>query len=1126
MKHRSLGLLLSIGCASLIPPAFAHQVEVDFNDMFLGNTRTTDNTGSPNYGNINSGSGFLVGKNGEYNNDTGVVLFEKGDLSVPSGITGFISDQKTPSDPGAMFAPSGVVFGSSVGTEITRFQERQFASAMTGDTIWFSYLFRLEGPRAQGQVMFNVAPSDNSDPNHESVSAAFGITMGSHSAPGGISINANFRQNAGNLYTGGNSSIVYFDNVGSTIDHNGNGIVDGVDVGMGDISGVKSHLIIGRITNNATGDDTVDVWLDPANGGDPTGTPPTLTYTGNLLPSAGLTSIGFRGTRSTAPAPTGGPYTSGGHFALDHVRMSDNGNALAFVTGNVPVDPKLVIAPDSPSSSFNFRGVYGSGSPISSEPLTVKFRNDGANESITINSVALASSPANNPFTIVSAPPAGYTLAPGETAEVTVVASSGTFETNFTNSLIVSTDHPEQDKSINVAATFFSGGSRINRNPNFDLNVDSWISDNYVYNTPPVRVTPGFIGSAAMVRMKGVGDPNTTTNTAPDNLSQTVLNGAKDWEFTFFFSPRDSSVFSSYAGRDPEPTDRTFQVVIQSDNLSPSPATGTEGKFTNQTNGDAAMINLAYLPSGGGLAAFNGSNWVPLGLPALEGSIDTDNNGSLNPTGANSDTVNYYLVRVKGTGFGTSLAKYSVSVSQPNSTLTQASASDLSIWSNTSGQSHTPGAYTFTTGDVSDSGGESVLTTSYWIDEVSFFAVEARDPDFSLSALDMVLSHNGTTNSGSVTVTNTGFNNDLEISGISFNIPHVISTSQTLPLLVPAGTSVRIPVTVNPGGFTTTNNAARANITVTANVPLHPTRTVGFTVSATTTSNLVGNWNFEVLGNDPDTDWDSFAIWSETGTANHSKNVPGLVSGSTTAAYLGRNAIISSPFGAPTPEFVLEYDFAFKDSGDVTRSFFMQLSGANVSLPLLYRAGGVGSWSVAEGEGDEEIIPSVFLNPSIDVNGNWSLDDENDVKNVYKMRITGNAWNTTSPKYTIEILDSNGNTIASSPQLERFAPTNPEGVTSILFQSADVDGSGLWVDNVRAAAIVESAVRVVNFSKTADGFNISWDNSGNPIILERSNTLLEGSWVQLPLNSTHFSAGSFSDTSAPADKAFYRIRKP
>src|SRR5690606_29765449 len=140
--------------------------------------------------------------------------------------------------------------------------------------------------------------------------------------------------------------------------------------------------------------------------------------------------------------------------------------------------------------------------------------------------------------------------------------------------------------------------------------------------------------------------------------------------------------------------------------------------------------------------------------------------------------------------------------------------------------------------------------------------------------------------------------------------------------------------------------------------------------------------------------------------------------------------------------------------------------------------------------GDEEIIPGAFLSPSVDTDNNGSLNDPGDSKNVYRMRITGNAWNTTNPKYTIEILDADGNTVATSPQLERFAPTAPTGVTSILFQSADVDGAGLWVDNVRAAAIVESAVKIISFSKTAGGFNISWDNGGNPIILERSTTLL------------------------------------
>ncbi len=1094
-----------LACTAVsIPPAVAGQVEADFNDMLLGNTMTRINTGSENYLNVNSGSGFLPniptdnsGGRGEYNNNTGVVQFEKGDLILPAGASpGYVSVQESPVDPKARGTNSGVVFGSSTnasGEVFTRMQDRGFATPMTNSVIWFSFLFRADGPNAQGALVFNPPADSDSGSN----TGDFLISIGSPTTPGAVAINLNPAQTPAALVPGGPANLIYYDGIG-TSDHNGNGVVDGVSVGKEGTAGIRTHLIIGRITQNtaASGPDTIEVWLDPANGADPTGQTPTLSYTGDEIPTTGLAAIGFKGTRAFAPAPAGGPYTSGGHFAIDHVRLSDQGNALAFVTGNAPPDPKLALAPGSPGN-FNFRGVYGTGTPLSSQPITVTLRNEGTANPIQITGIDFAT--ATTVFTVTDAPTLPFTLAPQATTTITMQAGSGTFETTFTNSLKVSTDHPDQDMALSVSATFYSAGSRINQNSSLDSNINSWVTDNFTGDdTPPGIVTPGFIGTVGKALMKGAGHPGGGN---PDNLSQTVLNGARDWELTFFFSPLTAAQFESRNGGSWTGTDRLFQVIIQSDSLVPVPAYSTFGSWTDLHNGVAGMINLAYLPAQGGFRVFNGSNWQTTGLPALTGPADQNN---------------VYLVRVKGTGFGTASAKYNVSVSQPNSTLTAATSADLTVWSSASGQTNTPGAYTFTTGDVSTSGGATVKTGSYWLDEVSFFSVQARDPDYAITA-QTVFSHEGTTTAGGLVVTNTGFNNDLVIDSMNFQFAHVFNSPQAFPMTIPAGTSATIPVNM-VNGFTTTNNAARGGVNFTMNnVPLAPTRSVALLGTYTSAGNLAGNWNFEIPGGDVIGDSDSFGIWYETGNITNSKDATGLVDGSTISAFVGQDAIVYTPLGAAVDDFSAELLFAFKDSSD--RAFNIQLGAANGSaLGLFYRGG---AFYATENE-TETFLFEVPLEASGDANNDNSLG-AGETKHVYRMHINCEDWNSGPPTYQINISTLDGTPVYTSERLAYFTGSPAGGGNRIQFYTQNIPGAGFWVDNVRvAAASAGPGVVITSIAGGAGGFTLTWDSGGAAVTVERSTTLQPGSWETV---SQADADGTFSDATAPPGAAFYRVVK-
>ncbi len=1109
-------LLAGVSLLSFSPSLSAHQAEADFNDMFIGDTRTRTNSGSPNNLNLNSGSGFLPandsanGGNGEYNNDTGVVQFEAGDLSVPAGVSHFISNQG-----GDVNGGTGVVFGSHEGSVFTRMQERAFATPFTGGEIWFSFLFQLTGPAAQGQIVFNVPATTVA----ATASGAIGISMGAFGTPGALAINLNPAQSPASLITPGTAtaSLVYYDDLnGNGImdegesDLNGNGVIDGVDVGLGGASNVGSHLIIGRILHNPDGEDTVDIWLDPPDALDPTANPSTLSVVSDIFGAGGVFSVGFEGTRRNAPLPPGGPYTDGGHWAVDHFRMSDNANALDFVTGNVAADPNLIIAPDSPATNFNFAGIYGSGETLSSAPRTVKLLNSGASESVTITGISFANGNPNGVFSILSAPELPLTLSPGQSTNLTIQAASGVFETLFSDMLLIDTDHDTsdnpQDRSIGAAATFFGAGSRTNLNPGLNTNYTSWLSDKFSTQSPAVHVTPGFGGTSGMVRLRGEGD---IAGGGPNNLSQRVLNGAADWEFAFFVSPLDASEFPAYTGFDMIGADRTFQVVIQSDNNPPIEASGTLGTFTDTVNADAAMINLAYLPAAGGLSVFDGNDWQSLGLPALAGSVDADLDGRLDPAG--DDTVNYYLVRIKGTGFGTPAARYSVSVSQPNSTITVAKAENLTLFHAADITANTPGAYTFTTGDVSTRSGEDGFAVSlpFWIDEVSFFSVATRDPDISLNGRLAVTSHNAGPASGDLRVFNTGFENALEISALDFGDP-AFSSSVGLPLSIPGGSSASIPVVFDPEGFSPGNNAARTTLTLHTNAPYQPVRTVNTVAAVTTDDNVLANWNLETPGSDPANPADVFAFWENTGNV---RAVPGLRAGSGTAAYLPGGTALIQPMPATPEHFVVEFDFAIRETAN--RQFNVLLDRPSNTINLRYEAG---QWSVFSNAWNPVI--DHLLATSDDADGNFSLDDEGDTKNVHRLRIACNNWTGTTPTYRIQIVDAGGNVIASSaPDLAWFQNAG----FGYQFRIDARNGSipAFWIDDIQLAAIVSSTVEIVSISGGPGGFTIVWNSGGAPVTVERSTDLIE--WTPI---SAADADGTHTDTTAPAGRAFYRLVTP
>lgn len=1221
MKSKKLLPLLLCGPLFGLPNLEAGQIEADFNDMILGDTRTKTSAGSPNNNNTNSGSGFLPdngsasGGDGEYNNDTGVLQFVAGDLPVPSGVTGFNSVQST-----SPTSPTGVSMSHLAGTALTghRVQDRHFATALTGGTVWFSFLVRLEGPDAEGQVYFNTPVGLTGSTSSANTSGAFGIVFGGPTTPGAFAINLTPATRISALLNTPASSLVYYDDLdnngiidGTETDRNGNGAIDGVEVGKASVANIKSHLVIGRVTVDSApgGLDTIDMWLDPANTATIGGLgAPTLTASSDEVGTTGIYSVAFAQWRETSPIPAGGPYTDGGRATIDHFRASDLANAFDFITGNVEADPKLVTL-TSGSPNFNFAGVYGSGSPLVSAPKTVILRNDGATQDIVINSISFQNGNPAGVFNITSQPTLPLTLNPGDTASITMEASSAVFATAYNDTLVIDTDEDApfpQDLSLPVVATFYTAGSQVNTNSGFNSNINGWQDDVFTSLGGFVpRVVPGFNGTGGMVRMRGQGD---VAVGAPDNLSQAVLTGASNFEFAFLLSPIASSEFAKYAGGTPASTDRTFQVVIQADSNIPQPANGTEGTWTDEFNNDASLINLAYLPAANDLAVWDSSaaggagDWQLLGVGPLTGSVDarpvpavttdTDNDlledtweesyfpGDLdqlsglagadydtdglsdlaefqqgfNPTTADTDfdgiddandhsgngildatagdTVNWHLIRVKGTNFGTGSASYTVSVSDPNATTTAATSGAVSAWAEKSGFDSTPGGYTFTTGDVSTGSGLAgggVVTTPYWIDDVSYFSVQAPDPGVNVADFTTIVAHNVPTASNSLTISNTGFSSPLTVSGLNFAPGSAFSTAQAFPLVIPPGGSAAVPIDVTAASIPAPNNAVSESVTVVTDA--FPSGNVAKNLSAVVTSdsNLLGNWNFETPGTDPLTDSDTFAVWAENNTG--AVNFGGLVSGSNTSANIVASTTLTNTLGTGAGGFQVTIPFTMQTPGAGSdRLFNLQLrtvanAGSDEEINLRISSGATSQLQMFNGAWQSFGAPFTAALSS-DANTDGDFNDGGDTKNVYTLILTGTGWGTASPTIGAKLLAPDGTTVLVDQQ--GLAPAaafrdKTDALTSPLGRVHFLSTSGsprYCVDDVSALLVVPSDVAITGITGGPGSFTLTWDSSV-PVTVQRSIDLIN--WTDISLGDAD---GTHTDLAAPTGKAFYRVVAP
>lgn len=944
----------------------------------------------------------------------------------------------------------------------TSMETRTLSPALTGDTVWFSFLLKQPSASAgsnagsRGGICFNQ-PTTSAVPNNPRVMAL------------GSQLNA---------WLTGSSQIAL--NSIFTAD--------------------TTALVVGRILVNDSGNDTLSLWVNPDVNA--IGAPLASYSTADFIGTTGITTVSVQS------------YGGGNGGAVDGLRISDAADAYNQVTGSTIPDPVLDISPTSTAVDFRFGPIYPG-----TTTRTVTFLNEGPNNPITLQNVTLTNN-ASGVFSIDNVMPAvGTSLSPGQTVNVRVLASSASGG-DFTGELFIDTDSTTQDKVLPVTASVFAPGAKVNPNPTLDNGIAGW--------TAAAAVSPGIaLGSTGMARVRGKGDSILPADeTDSFGQSTTIPDGAVNWELGCHFTPIRAADFSIYTGNpaDSSFVDRTFQLAIFNGNDLPATSM-SENQALN------ALIQIAYLPAGNGsdpqgFFVFDGSSWKRLNsLPAIQGSVDADFDGRLAP---DTDTVKDYRLNVRGTGFGTASATYSVTVSggELAAPVTQ---SNIPFSAGPLISSAMPGSFTFTTSDLSTlSNGNGGYCTPFWVDDVFYYANALPEPSLTVAGTGSINGVNEATPSATLTLRNDGRSQNLNVTAVAFSHPALTLVSPTLPINLAAGASVPLQVRLNSTNLAP-NNALMAGMTVTSNDPSQPVATVLLTATSTSSSNLLPNWNFETAGSALGTG-DNFALWQEYDV--RTRPVPGILPGSATSVYLdstGGTTSISQPI-TPLADFDVTAGFAIRATAN--RAFSVKLVTTTGQLNLRYLGSILSAYDGAAWQPLIDLTSSP-LATSIDTNFDGDFLDPGESFTAYKIHLTGSGWGTASATYQVRILNAAGTPVASGAAPFSFFQTKPTTpLSTVQFDNFEGTNPGFWIDDVllKSTTPVTSGLQVTAFTvnKTTGTVSISFTSTAGTAYTVTAANDLATTAVFSPVSTITGSAGTtiatFSDPAVTAQpKRFYRV---
>lgn len=189
--------------------------------------------------------------------------------------------------------------------------------------------------------------------------------------------------------------------------------------------------------------------------------------------------------------------------------------------------------------------------------------------------------------------------------------------------------------------------------------------------------------------------------------------------------------------------------------------------------------------------------------------------------------------------------------------------------------------------------------------------------------------------------------------------------------------------------------------------------------------------------------------WNVAGNA---VQVSGLTQDSRRAAWLAGGGTRLGQDVSWEADWFLDFFFAITNTSE--RAFSVLVNGATgaTTINLRYQAGQFNAYAGGDWGPDLD-LGSVL--PSADRNGNGDLGDPGDVRNVYRLRVTGRKWGTAEASYDLAISEVNQTNLARvTTNLTRFQ--NGSGASgppqSFVFNTVFGSNPGFWVDTVTASA--------------------------------------------------------------------------
>lgn len=185
-------------------------------------------------------------------------------------------------------------------------------------------------------------------------------------------------------------------------------------------------------------------------------------------------------------------------------------------------------------------------------------------------------------------------------------------------------------------------------------------------------------------------------------------------------------------------------------------------------------------------------------------------------------------------------------------------------------------------------------------------------------------------------------------------------------------------------------------------------------------------------------------------------------------------------------DWFIECYFAVRAT--TSRAFSLGVyGGAAIGLNLRYENGGFATF---DGSGWGTNLAALgTLEPSIDADGNGSLEDPGDAKNVYRLRVTGRGWGTAAASYDLALTEANGSVYTRTVTgLTRYQTAAPLSARPALLKFGTENGGnpGFWLDDIAThedsspgtTAAIAYFVSSHSHLATAQPVTLSWQTTG------------------------------------------------